>query len=423
MAYTRRLSITMHLDSPVLITAQQVGFIWESEDYIPGSVLRGAVAEVAIRDGASPATLFDRSGAPCFGPLHPGFNPPTGILPHTARTCKRRSGFRRDAQDDDRHGVRDTLFEQAFGKATVEARCPASGCDKVTLPWGGRPYAVTSQGGDWRYVSPHVMVRRIGRTGVARERAAVADRLLYTLEVIGEQMDRDELDRQGRSLFSETVFSGFVWIDEDDKSPWDAWLNAVAHIGGARSRGLGWVKVTVKSDTLGPIPQREMFFAVQELSSKKPASAIERHSAEMNLAERVCTFNQAAYKHGADPGFWYVALDLQSDTLVSDARGPQYSLTPDRLGFPNEVTLCWHLVRYAQAGGWAAVWGLPKPVAPSLAAGSVFVYQIPRDAALTQQVLEHCVELEQAGVGQRREEGFGQLQVCTPFHLETEVRL
>lgn len=420
MAYTKRLNLTVQLKSPLLITAQQVGFLWESESFIPGSVLRGAVAQIAIGAGQDPDKLFDHPRAPHFGPAHPGLTAATGILPHTARTCKRHGGFRRDAQDGERHGVQDTLLEQAFGQAQRESVCTT--CSKPTLPWGGRPYTLTRVGEARWYVSPRVQMRRIGRTGVARERAAVADGLLYTLEVIGEQMERDLLDQYGRSLNSETYFSSFVWLDENDTAPWTNWLEAVSHIGGARTRGLGQVKITAVSDAAPSATPRDLFLASQTLAGHGPGTTSKRHPAEMTMLERICAFNQAAYSQHADPDYWYFTLDLQSDAMISDVRGPQYTLLPETLGLPSEVKLHWSLARHAQAGGWAMTWGLPKPVAPVLTAGSVFVYRVPRDEALTQQVLNRCTVFEQEGIGQRCEEGFGWLHICTPFHLEMEVK-
>jgi hypothetical protein len=110
MAHDQSLTLTIRLKSPLLITARQVGFVWESEPLIPGSVIRGAVAEVAKRQGEDLQALFGRPDAPRFGNAHPGVTLCVGVLPYTARTCKRHGGFKRDAQDDERHDAWDTLL-------------------------------------------------------------------------------------------------------------------------------------------------------------------------------------------------------------------------------------------------------------------------------------------------------------------------
>ena len=42
------IRVTITLRSPLLITAQQIGFVRESESFIPGSVLRGSVAQILL---------------------------------------------------------------------------------------------------------------------------------------------------------------------------------------------------------------------------------------------------------------------------------------------------------------------------------------------------------------------------------------
>ena len=426
MALDQRLKVTIHLESPLLITRQQVGFVWESEEYIPGGVLRGAVAEVAARHGQDLKALFDRPNAPRFGHAYAGLGPPVGILPQTARTCKRHSGFRRDGQDDERHGVWDTLLLQVFGEMQTEARCPI--CDQSTAPRGGETYVAIGSSEEWRYVSPGAIFRRIGRTAVARERGAVADRLLYTLEVIAEVMERDELDDYGRPLRAATVFHGFVWGDSADNLPWVKWLRGVNHLGGARSRGLGQVRIEAEVEKTSLVTEDEMIQAAKHLTEGKPATAPDHSPNGMGLLDRILAFNQKVYalenlKKEEHLKFWYFTVDLQSDTILGDVRRPCYWPGPADLGLPEPVELMWWLARYGQVRGWSAAWGLPKPTIPALTAGSTFVYRVPRgDEDLTRQVLGRCITLEREGIGQHREEGLGWVQICTPFHLETEVR-
>lgn len=425
MALDQRLKVTIHLKSPLLITAQQVGFVWESEEYIPGGVLRGAVAEVAARHDQNLKTLFDRPNAPRFGHAYAGLGSPVGILPQTARTCKRYGGFRRDEQDDERHGVRDTLLLQVFGEAQTEARCPI--CDQATVSCGGEPYTTIESSNEWRYISPRPVFRRIGRTAVARERGAVADRMLYTLEVIAEVMERDEIDDYGQPLRAAAAFHGFVLVDSADDLSWVRWLREVNHLGGARSRGLGQVRIEAEVAKASPVTEGEVIQAARQLTEGQPKATPDRLPGEMNILDRILAFNQKVYVmenlKEEDRKFWYLTINLQSDTILGDARGPRYWPESANLGLPELVEKAWWLAGYSQVRGWSAAWGLPKPVAPALAAGSTFVYRVPRgDEGLTREVLERCVTLEQDGIGRRRDEGWGWVQICTPFHIETEVR-
>ena len=92
------------------------------------------------------------------------------------------------------------------------------------------------------------------------------------------------------------------------------------------------------------------------------------------------------------------------------------------LGFPLKVELVQSWAHHGEAGGWSTVWGLPKPVSPALVTGSTFLFRVPRGGGedLAFKTLKRCLILEREGIGQRREEGFGWLKICTPFHLERE---
>ena len=422
MASDRRLKVTIQLKSPLIVTARQVGFVGESETYIPGRVLRGAVARIAAQEGKDLNRLFDRPDAPRFGHAYAGRKPPVGILPLTARTCKRWSGFRRDAQDDDRHGVWDTLVSQVSGDDGTEARCPR--CGQGTTPWGGRPYVAIRLGGQWRYVSPTPITQRIGRTAVARERGAVADRLLYTLEVLSQVMDRDELEDSGEPLKATAKFHALVWVDGADPWPWDRWLESVHHLGGDRSRGLGWVTVEVEAEDY---TGQNVANAAAALSAGTPSPPGERAPDAMSLPDRILAFNQVLYAFLSEGDerrrYWYFTLDLQSDAVLGDVRGARYQVEPADLGLPPSVERVWSLAGYTQTWGWSDAWGLPKPLLPALAAGSTFLFRVPLgDKELAREVLERSALLEREGLGQKREEGLGWVQVCTPFHLETEVR-
>jgi len=103
--------------------------------------------------------------------------------------------------------------------------------------------------------------------------------------------------------------------------------------------------------------------------------------------------------------------------------GPSYELDPVQLGLQGKVELIRAFASSHQIGGWSSAWCMPKPIAPAIAAGSVFLYHVPGgNFDLARIVLKRLAVLEREGVGQRREEGYGWLQVCTPFHLEIEVR-
>jgi CRISPR-associated protein Csx10 len=436
------IRVTITLEAPLLITARQIGFVWESESFIPGSVLRGSVAQILLancilneEERRAPETVLDHQGKcdfhrifyadqpPRFGHAYPGLEPPIGVLPQTAHTCKRNGGFRRDDADDERHGVFDTLIRQFQSEKNgrpLIPRCPLCDSQKAE-PIIGRVYV---KRGD-RYVSPKALHRRLARTAVGRERGAVAEGLLYTIEALSEQMDRDELDRNGDSYPPAlSTFHSVVWVEEANVKKLMDVLHQVYHIGAAISRGMGQVKIETSRSAM-PVPTDERMDQAAKALSKgiEPKPLALRLPKEADWLERLLAFNSvwADEQKSAIDG-WYFTLDLQSDMLIF-RDGPSYELNPDQLGLQGKAELIRAFATCRQIGGWSSAWLMPKPIAPAIAAGSVFLYHVPGgDLDLARIVLKRLAVLEHEGVGQRREEGYGWLQVCTPFHLEIEVR-
>lgn len=437
------IRVTITLRSPLLITAQQIGFVRESESFIPGSVLRGSVARILLancildeKERHAPESVPGHQGKcdfhrifyadqpPRFGHAYPGLEPPIGVLPRTARTCKKHGGFRRDEADSERHGAFDTLIRQFLSETNgrpLIPKCPLCSSQKAE-PIIGRVYA---KRGD-RYVSPKALHRRLAHTAVGRESGAVSEGLLYTIEALSEQMDRDELDRNGDSYPPAlSTFHSVVWVEEADAKKLGDVLHQVHHIGAVVSRGMGQVRIETSRATIPVTTDERMDQAAKALSKGiEPKSLSVQLPKEADWLERLLAFNSAwADEQKSAINGWYFTLDLQSDMLLFREDGPSYELDPGQLGLQGKVELIRAFASSHQIGGWSSAWCMPKPIAPAIAAGSVFLYHVPGgNFDLARIVLKRLAVLEREGVGQRREEGYGWLQVCTPFHLEIEVR-
>jgi CRISPR-associated protein Csx10 len=251
--------------------------------------------------------------------------------------------------------------------------------------------------------------------------------MLYTLEALSEWMDRDELDKDGRPLPAQATFQGVVWVDEAHEGEMREALSQIRHLGAAISRGLGRVKIETWPIQIRMPSEEQLSETAKELAEgaepERPEGPLPK---EADLTERILAFNRLwaceREAKGLPAAGWYFTVDLQSEALLWRANGPAYLLTSDILGFPPEVELVRAFTAHQQIGGWSTAWGMPKPTMPAVAAGSVFLYQVPGDdVALAHKVLKRLTILEKEGVGERREEGYGWLQVCTPFHLEMEV--
>lgn len=75
-----------------------------------------------------------------------------------------------------------------------------------------------------------------------------------------------------------------------------------------------------------------------------------------------------------------------------------------------------HVLVPAVARGWNARQGLPKEDEPAVGRGSVLLFQA--EPGKVDALLPRLKEAEEKGIGRRREEGFGRVQVCDPFHYQ-----
>jgi len=76
------------------------------------------------------------------------------------------------------------------------------------------------------------------------------------------------------------------------------------------------------------------------------------------------------------------------------------------------------ILQREQWSGWSGAWGVPKPMMPALAAGSVLVLRAA--AQEREQFLAFLATLEAKGMGERQAEGWGTVTVCDNFHIELD---
>ncbi len=114
-------------------------------------------------------------------------------------------------------------------------------------------------------------------------------------------------------------------------------------------------------------------------------------------------------------------VTLLSDALLRDENG-QFTTDPSvvtaaletKLGIKLEMLQAF--LRWETVGGFNRKWGLPLPQALAVKMGSVFVYQLRGDSSSDPA---RFLGLEAEGIGERRAEGFGRLA----FNWHTEKRL
>jgi len=360
--------------------------------YLPGSVLRGALAEwlkVQGRESQIPQIVQHTR----FGNFFPSVDANAYALPFpfSALECKLERGFRNARNLRKRgHGIRDTLLlavaytalEQLGARFPVPFLLRCSGEDKgcrgrmekvsgfyVRLPEG------------WEKVE----VARGVQTKVAlsRYRRAAQEQMLY--RVVGIRPNH--------------VFVGRIWVDDPQVK--DLLVEAVQNIGvGAlTTRGFGAADLREVSPVLPSLRER--------------LQAFNARLREIWL-DLVDLARQVGYRGPYEPHGTYFSIDLLAPAILRD----QHGLPTLRLRLRLKETWLepvWWAVQPVFTGGFSTAWGLPKPTALGAAMGSAYVF---RTEAPAEQLLPELESLEVQGIGERTGEGFGEILVCHPFHQE-----
>lgn len=390
-----RLKVTVEPSGPLLLGGgADTQNVRESRAYIAGSVLRGALAEGILsrlnahrnsagRPSRLPANdpqladfneIFVNRSAARFGYLYPTMLPggsdetPSFPAPATAFACKRHLA---------EHLLQDSLKALLQGKPRP-VKC--TDCDARLERYRGFI-------GD----QSDVPRRPLLRVGLNRRTEAAEDQALYVLEAIFPQADSthtlaftgywDMTAEQWRQL--QKLLDRFFLPGEVAKS----WR---LRIGSARARGLGEAVLHVHV---------------------QPATTM------ANLEARFNEFQSIAPQDGR----LYFALTARSPLLFYEQSGvPTMLLSPEILRdygttLPADLAVRGAFVEHEFASGWSQAWGLPKPVGPVVAAGSVFAYSVPN--AERDNLLSFLQQLEENGLGERRSEGFGEFVACDPFHV------
>ena len=403
--------------SPLNFRVSRSTASFETLKYIPGTALLGAFAAAhrKTRKDEAEFTRFFLSGEVCFGNLYPAnfqqreFSntdvldnaQPVKPIPNTARSCKRFSGFRfkADAGSQERHGVMDSLITWGLfalsGETKIEIlnayrECTYADehgeCAELLDTFSGfyRPGEDVTQIG-----KSEAKTRLLTRTGISRETGAVQEGILYNREVLNEC----------QSFWGTMSFAGESLYDDFYEFAEDVADMGILRIGNNLTRGLG---------KLG-VPQFQEFNTDDMASFKEWADA----------------FNQKchteAQAHCVDlPHQFYFSITLQSDAILLDPQlRYQTVLNSDylhRVWNLSDVELVYQNAGQRRVIGWSALFGLPKAAEWAISMGSVFLFGY--NGTVDDCFYQNLYEIEHAGIGKRRSEGFGQVTVADAFHWE-----
>lgn len=355
-----------------------------TRDYIPGSVLRGALAQWLLVQNRSDEIVPTVSRMR-FGNLFPTSSPQLVSLPLplTALQCKAWPGFRESSGEAGAHGVCDSLLT-ALAYAELERagavlpvpyvlRCPECGS---RLDRASGFYTCEK---NYRRVEPRRTVQT--KVALSRHRGAAQKEMMYRVTAVAPT----------------DAFVGFVWASEEDAGLLVQVLTSLG-LGGLTSRGYGEVEARLQEEVRWmPVEQR-----VREFNEGLKHVWKEMSSLDMS--------GQAP----TEPQELYFSVDLVGPGILVDRDGCP-TLKLELAAWGRDLAPVFWATRPDFASGWSAAWGLRKPSSLCAAMGSAYVYSLQD---MPETVLAEFEALEERGVGERTGEGFGQVVVCHPFHKE-----
>lgn len=452
----KRLELNITALAPLAIGRQKPGgSVSEVEQYIPGAVLRGAIAGKILQQAKQqnpdlPSDLSQQTGdfqslflgdtAACFQNAYPAIatlsknesravTEPVYVLPATAVAAKNDGGFKRPTPpsqsliEQPSKGVFDTLIDRFCAEQCGHLYDPSNlgDCSRVE-PFSG----FYSKGADAyqqvQYRKHSVSTRFLTRVGINRRRATAEDELLYGIEVLNESFLPDATNRFDRWEY--VRYRGYVWVptaQDTDKAIDQKLVDFINRfseqfrIGGSTSRGLGKVKIEA-----GTAPERP---SVQARVAQFTQSLHNRWQQWKNLFLQT---NEAedSTEPSLIPERTFFTIDLQSDAILSDRWQHTTLVSPAVLlngiaqwyggALPEGLQLHAAYSSYDYRSGWNSAWGLMKDMALVTNKGAVYLFSI--ESTQLDNWLPILEKLEQYGIGDRTAEGFGQVHICNEFH-------
>ncbi|MEM9153747.1 MAG: CRISPR-associated RAMP protein Csx10 [Cyanobacteria bacterium P01_F01_bin.33] len=419
----KEIQLTITALSPLAIGYKKPGgSISQAQRYIPGTVIRGAIAAQILKEpGVDPnqpggdfQALFVDNDAAIFSNAYPtsrddnGHILPVHLLPSTAVSSKTHSGFL-DSKDKN-HGVFDTLIDrfcaEEYGQL-YDPNCPKSG-GRVE-PYAGF-YSINnldnSNNGQENYQLQTVETRLLTRVGINRRRATAQEKVLYSIEVINEtKKKRNEGKKRNQTKDEKSLFLSTIRLE--DKTLAQNLADYISHksknwrLGGSASRGLGKVSIIPKV--------QDYHFDLEKRINDFNTCLKDRWQNKWNI------FSSSAISFPENQCFF--TLNLQSDAILSEQWRRTMVVSPAMLcemaGIDDsDLQLCATYSSYDYRSGWNAAWGLMKDVELVTRKGAVYLFKTPNLSAW----ISALEKLEQQGIGERTTEGFGQVQICSKFH-------
>ncbi len=396
----KQINLTIKALSPLAIGSKKPGSVSEAGEYIPGSVIRGAIAsQIIIQSGLNKdidfstngedfKTLFLDENAAIFHNAYPAKN----LLPATAVSSKTKPGFKGKG-----NGVFDTLIDRFLSEKydhPYDPNCPID---------GGRvePFSGFYNFQYNNYKKYSVSKRLLTRVGINRKRNVSQDEILYSLEVLNESQGKEK----------EPVFYySSILIDDDNLAENLKQFIEINknnfRFGGSKSRGLGRVEIETEIETI-TLEQK-----IEELRSR-----IEKFNEK--LKERRNLWSIFGNNQANELEKQYFTINLQSDAILQENWLRTTVITENMLSSVTDIEnnglkLEVAYSSYGYVSGWNNAWGLMKDIELTTNKGGLYLFSINN----LDGYIKSLAKLELYGIGEKTTEGFGRVKICDTFHLK-----
>lgn len=352
---------------------------------IAGSVIRGAVAEyLRLKGDTNKIKAFIQDMR--FGFFLPSFNEYDlpFPLPATALCCKRKRGF----ISDKGHGIFDSLLpslaylelqkQGALFPVPLSFKCRDCG---ERMERASSDFYIEEKPGLLKAVG----LKRFSQTKVAlnRIRRTAEEGMLYSVT----------------ALSPELVFIGKIWSSEEKAKLVLEALNTVS-IGGLTTRGYGAIEAKMLRN-----PPRKVDIASRVKEFNRQLSQVWKEIRSIALNKE---------RLPAQPEELYFSICFLSPAILKE----QGFISSLDLHFDEaEQVFCSAVPQII--GGWSTAWGLSKETSLAIAMGSVYAFKTKKSADKLIAMLS-C--LEEESIGERKDEGFGEVIICHPFHQEVSQK-
>ena len=404
-----RIDLYIKALSPLAIGRRRPGgSISEVEDYIPGTVIRGAIAGKMLRESGLGSTdlsteggdfqaLFLNDEPAIFQNAYPATLPTKNqpreleiyCLPATALSSKTNPGFKKSRDDD---GVFDTVIDRFCAKNYGYPYDPCTLKGERVDGFSGFYCRFNS-----RYYTPSSSKRLLTRVGINRRRATAEDEILYSVEVLNESKSVEKRP---------VIYKSSILVQEDTlANALQQYIHARSshfRFGGSTSRGLGSVEITAHTPVPVNLNTQSRINKFNKILKTRWQDWQVFGTPEKNEIENRTFFTVGLQSAAILAEHW------QRTTVISKPMLQEFARVMD-----NSLELHDTYSSYDYRSGWNSAWGLMKDIELVTNKGSVYLYSTTNPDVWWQALSD----LEMKGVGERTSEGFGQIRICDEFHL------